>query len=112
MRFPRVRFTVRRMMVAVAIFAVIPAAYRAGYQSGLSGKIRPQYRALAVVRRDGQGFTTSYTWYDITRPLDAARLRTDEAHQKAVGAEYYIANGWISINASGPSPARQGNPLR
>ena len=84
-------------LVTLALVAAIPIAYRAGYQAGLHAK-GPQHRALAVVRRnanDPNSLGTSYTWFDISNPEEAERLRQQEAQLKAIKAEYYIAKGHL-----------------
>jgi hypothetical protein len=63
-----------------------------------------------VVRRNKSNpnsVGTSATWFDIRNPLDAARLRKEEARLKALGVEYYIAKGVIKRTLSPePDPRR------
>lgn len=106
MRFPRAR--VRWIFLALLVLAAIPAAYWFGYQAGLADS-GPNRRAIVQVRRDAAGNVNGggYDWFDLKKPEDVARLRTEEARLKAAKIEYYIAKAhvetWISAE---PDPHR------
>ena len=102
MRFPRVR--ARWILLAVAILVAIPAAYWFGYQAGLADS-EPDRRAIVQVRRDAAGNVngSSYNWFDLKKPEDVARLRTEEARLKAAKIEYYVAKARVKTSIS-PEP--------
>ena len=99
MRFPRVR--ARWILLAVAILVAIPSAYWFGYQAGLRDT-GPDRWAIAQVRRDAAENVNgaSYDWFDLKKPEDVARLRTEEARLKAAKIEYYVAKGRLETTTT------------
>ena len=104
MRFPRARW----ILLVVVVLIAIPAAYWFGYQVGLRDT-GPDRRAIAQVRRDAAGNVNgeSYDWFDLRKPEDAARMRTEEARLKAAKIEYYVAKGRLETTTTvEPDPHR------
>ena len=76
---------------------LLGATFALGYWAGLNDK-GPQQRALVTVRRTpGNPNPTgwSYQWYDINKPWEAARLRSDEKRLADQGTEHYVTEGVI-----------------
>jgi hypothetical protein len=100
---------IRKALVGAAILASLAAAYWAGYRAGQRDR-DPQHRALVVVRRtkgDPNSSGASYTWFDIRKPGDAARLRQEEERLRSIGAEFYVAKGRIETTMNpDPDPSR------
>ena len=103
MRIPK--SWVRTAAGALAFLASLYLAYRAGYDAGLKDK-GPDFRALAVVRAPAGGpgsGGTSFTWFDVSKPMEAESLRKQEALLQARGADYYVAKG-VEEKTLSPEP--------
>lgn len=100
---------VRLAFRLIAALVILAATFALGYWAGLNDK-GPQQRALVTVRRTpGNPNSTgaSYQWYDVRKPWEAARLRTDEKRLADQGVEHYIAEGVYSWELSvKPEPSR------
>ncbi len=99
--------------IAGALVA-LAAAYYFGYQAGLKDQ-GPQHRALVIVRKN-QGspgsFGQSYTWYDISKRGEAARLRADEQLLTAKGVDHYVTEGIVETSISAKPDPRHVNSHR
>ena len=74
---------------------LLGATFFLGYWAGLNDQ-GPQKRALVTVRRTpGNPNSTgaSYQWYDINKPWEAAKLRSDEKRLADQGVEHYVTEG-------------------
>jgi hypothetical protein len=88
---------------------ILGTTFLLGYWVGIKDK-GPQHRALLTVRRapgnpnsSGQGFT----WYDISKPWEAAKLRSDEKRLVDQGVEHYVTEGVLEWTLRpNPDPRR------
>lgn len=88
---------IQKLLVATAVLGALAFAYWRGYQAGFAAK-GPDHRALMVVRRakaQAGSAGASAIWFDVSKPLDALRMRREEARLKSIGAEYYVAKGVV-----------------
>lgn len=102
-----------KRIIAVALVVVLVVgssvvAYRKGYQDGRKS-LNPPLRGIAVVRGAGnpKSSGTSYSWYDLGKPEEAARFRKRQDDLKASGANFYITEPqWERSMNPSPDPRR------
>lgn len=109
-------WTRRILMVALTVALVVGPAvisYRSGYQAGLRA-LNPPMKGIAVVRANGNPNSsgTSYSWYNLSKPEDAARFRARQEQLKAKGANFYITEpNWEWSMHPSPDPRRANKTL-
>jgi hypothetical protein len=115
MKLPRVRFTMRRMMVAVAIVALaigIERLYqrRAAYKRLASLHSSRQERAIKLaasqslsveLNREKGNVQASSTW---DRMLSRSRLEIQQQSLLASKYEYLANHPWLSVTPEDPKP--------
>jgi hypothetical protein len=96
MRLPRVRFTVRTMMVAVAVAGVLSVAFRCWHLSEEYQRLAIEHDIRALLA-GGCGSSASET--------GANRLLRVRYHE-SLRAKYHYAAGhpWITVEPDPPSP--------
>jgi hypothetical protein len=90
MRLPRIRFTVRRMMIAVAILglllAVVPPWWRYWFQSPWRMVTITNYRSPDEMMIADE----ACLFFDVRKPADAARLQAMTSAVPSLGARIKI----------------------
>jgi hypothetical protein len=100
MPLPRVRFTVRRMMVAVAVVALaLSGGVWAARMMALSKAYEARCYELAVMRRKEGG--PSVNWGHGHRPLSA---RQEWLRQMSIKYRYASCFPWLPVEPDPPAP--------
>jgi hypothetical protein len=95
------RSRLRRALFVAAILTSMAAAFWVGRITGYNAGLNdtgPEHRFLAVVTRaqgSSTSSSTSFAYYNIRDPGDAAKLAKEEERLKSLGVEYYIAKGQV-----------------
>jgi len=97
---PRPRFTVRRLMVAVALVAILLGA---GLQLE---QLRDRYRAEALQYAQMEWVARATAWSRVRYVCDAVRNERRARHYGALKRKYDFASRypWLPLTADPPAP--------
>ena len=108
----------RKAVMVAAILTFMAAEYWAGYRVGYSAgqaDTGQEHRFLVVVTRS-QGSPSSggstFTYYNIRNPGEAAKLAKEEDRLKSIGVDYYVAKGRVETTVSPEPDVRRVNAHR